>query len=552
MYSEQLMMLLNVLERAALMLMALFFLTHNSHFQHIFQKQNRHPFEKAAISLLFILFAVFSTYTGIHVEGSLVNVRIIAIVSGGLLFGPSVGIPAGVVSGIHRYLIDIHGPTSIPCLISSITAGVLSTWAYYRCRREQLWFWGIGCGMLCEILTMSLIVLLADNRQHGWEIVNTIAFPMIFGTLSIGLIVQLVQSLDNENDRIAGQQAKLALDIANETLPYFRQNNQEALSSVCRIIREHIQADAVAFTDTENVLAYVGHAEEDYWKHYRTMSSVTRKAVETDEIIISNRIDYAEFHSLLIIPLHENSKVIGTLKIYYIHQNRITDSIKEMAIGLSNVISTQIGVSRIDNLRQMAAKAEFSALQNKINPHFLFNSLNAISSLIRLRPDEARQLISNLADFLRYNLKRNEELIDIHEELVQVNDYVAIEKARFGRKLTVNFDVDDVHPKTPALLLQPLVENAILHGIQPLKGPGTVDIAIKKQTNGDIHVSVSDSGKGIDSQMIDSLYNDQVPSDHIGLMNVHERVKLVYGHGLLVEQLHPGTRVSFIIPQDKA
>ncbi len=551
-YSEQLLMLLAVLERAALMLMALFFLTRTSHFQRIFQNQDRHPLELAVISLMFVLFAVFSTYTGIDVEGSLVNVRIIAIVAGGLLFGPAVGIPAGLVSGVHRYLIDIDGPTSIPCLITSVIAGLLSTWLYFRCRRERLWIWGIACGMLCEMLTMSLIVLLADNRQLGWEIVEAIAFPMIIGTISIGLIVQLVQSLDNENDRIAGQQAKLALDIANKTLPYFRENSRSALSSVCNIIREQIQADAVAFTDTDNVLAYVGHAEADYWQHYRGMSSVTRKVVETGEFIISNRIDYADFHSLLIIPLHENNKVIGTLKIYYIHQNRITDSLKEMAIGLSHVISTQIGVSRIDNLRQMAAKAEFSALQNKINPHFLFNSLNAISSLIRLRPDEARQLISNLADFLRYNLKRNEELIDIQEELTQVRDYVAIEKARFGHKLTVNFDIDDVHPKVPALLLQPLVENAILHGIQPLKGPGEVNIAVKQQADGAIHISVTDTGTGIDSQVIDSLYNDQVPSDHIGLMNVHERVKLLYGHGLLIERLEPGTRVSFTIAQDKA
>ncbi|KFZ38714.1 membrane protein [Shewanella mangrovi] len=545
------MMLLAVLERAALMLMALFFLTRTSHFQRIFQNQNRHPLELAFISLLFVLFAVFSTYTGIKVEGSLVNVRIIAIVSGGLLFGPAVGIPAGIISGVHRYLIDIDGPTSIPCLISSITAGLLSTWLFYRCRRERLWSWGIACGMLCEILTMSLIVLLANNRQLGWDIVSAIAFPMIIGTISIGLIILLVQTLDNENERIAGQQAKLALDIANKTLPYFRENNRSSLRSICQIIREHIHADAVAFTDTQNVLAYVGHAEEDYWQHYRGMSNVTRQVVETGDIIINNGIDYADFHSLLIIPLRENDKVTGTLKIYYIHQNRITDSLKEMAIGLSHVISTQIEVSRMDNLRQMAAKAEFSALQNKINPHFLFNSLNAISSLIRLRPDEARQLISNLADFLRFNLKRNEELIDIQEELTQVSDYVAIEKARFGRKLTVSFDVDDVHPKIPALLLQPLVENAILHGIQPLKGAGEVHIAIKQQASGDIQVSVLDTGKGIDEEVIDGLYNDQVPSDHIGLMNVHERVKLMYGHGLIVTRLKPGTSVSFVIPQDK-
>ncbi|WP_280529631.1 LytS/YhcK type 5TM receptor domain-containing protein [Shewanella dokdonensis] len=175
MYSEQFMMLLAVLERAALMLMALFLLTRSQRFQQIFQKKDRHPGELALISLLFICFAVFSTYTGIHVEGSLVNVRIIAIMSGGLLFGPAVGIPAGIISGIHRYLIDINGPTSIPCLITSITAGVLSTWMYFRCKRERLWLWGIIGGMLCEGLTMLLIVTLAP--KHNWVGTLSVSSP---------------------------------------------------------------------------------------------------------------------------------------------------------------------------------------------------------------------------------------------------------------------------------------------------------------------------------------------------------------------------------------
>lgn len=546
MYSEQLMMLLAVLERTALMLMALFLLTKTSHFQRIFQKKDRHPLELAAVSVLFVFFAVMSTYTGIHVEGSLVNVRIIAVLSGGLLFGPAVGIPAGIIAGVHRYLIDINGLTSIPCLISSVVAGLLSAWLYFRCKREQLWLWGIIGGMLCEILTMALIMLFAPQPEVGWGIVKAIAFPMIAGEICIGLIIQLVQSLENENERVAGQQAKLALDIANRTLPYFRENNRDSLRRICQIIREHINADAVAMTDTDNVLAYVGHAEQDYWQHYRGMSRVTRSAVESGEIVIHNEIEYADFHSLLIIPLCEGNKVSGTLKIYYCRQHKITDSLREMAIGLSHVISTQIEVSRVDMLKRMATKAEFSALQNKINPHFLFNSLNAISSLIRRRPDEARQLISNLADFLRYNLRRDDTLIDIQEELGQVRDYVAIEQARFGKKLTVNFDVDDVHPKVPGLLLQPLVENAILHGIQPMKGGGTVDIVIKQRPE-NILVLVKDSGIGIDEAVLNALDSGQMNGDHIGLVNVHERVKLLYGKGLTIRRCAPGTEVSFAI-----
>ena len=107
-------------------------------------------------------------------------------------------------------------------------------------------------------------------------------------------------------------------------------------------------------------------------------------------------------------------QVTGTLKIYYRHAHRITWSLKEMAVGLSQIISTQLEVSRTEQLREMANKAELRALQSKSNPHFLFNALNAISASIRLTPDTARQLIINLSRYLRYNLELNDdEPIDI-------------------------------------------------------------------------------------------------------------------------------------------
>jgi two-component system LytT family sensor kinase len=166
--------------------------------------------------------------------------------------------------------------------------------------------------------------------------------------------------------------------------------------------------------------------------------------------------------------------VTGTLKIYYCHAHRITSTLQEMAIGLSQIISTQLEVSRAEQLREMANKAELRALQSKINPHFLFNALNAISSSIRLNPDTARQLIFNLSRYLRYNIElKDDEQIDIKRELYQIKDYIAIEQARFGDKLTVIYDIDDdVSCVIPSLLIQPLVENAIVHGIQPCKGKG--------------------------------------------------------------------------------
>lgn len=106
----------------------------------------------------------------------------------------------------------------------------------------------------------------------------------------------------------------------------------------------------------------------------------------------------------MVIPLWEKGVVTGTLKIYYCHAHRITSTLQEMAIGLSQIISTQLEVSRAEQLREMANKAELRALQSKLT-RILFNALNAISSSIRLNPDTARQLIFNLSRYLRYNIE---------------------------------------------------------------------------------------------------------------------------------------------------
>ncbi|ATZ94182.1 MULTISPECIES: sensor histidine kinase [Dickeya] len=547
-------MLLAVYDRAALMLICLFFLTRTRHFRQLLQQDEHSRFDLAVVTAIFSLFALFSTWSGINVEGSLVNVRVVAVMSGGILFGPWVGITTGVIAGVHRYLIDIHGITSIPCLITSIVAGFMSAWIHRRIPRDRHWSVGIAGGMLCESLTMLLVVLWARPFSLGLDIVAHIAIPMILGAVSIGLIVLLVRSVEGEKEAIAAQQAKLALDIANKTLPLFRHINSQSLSTVCDIIRRDIDADAVAITNTSQVLAYVGVGEENYHSGDRDLSPTTQLALKSGKIIIKNNDEAyrtPEIHSMIVIPLREKGEVTGTLKIYYRRAHRITWSLKEMAIGLSQIISTQLEVSRAEQLRDMANRAELRALQSKINPHFLFNALNAISTSIRLNPDTARQLIINLSRYLRYNLERNdEELIDIKSELYQVKDYIAIEQARFGDKLTVIYDIDEeVSCHIPSLLIQPLIENAIVHGIRPCKGKGVVTLSIQEQGER-IRVAVRDTGSGISDEVIARVERNELPGNKIGLLNVHHRIKLLYGEGLRIRRLNPGTEIEFFITRD--
>ena len=547
-------MLLAVFDRAALMLICLFFLTRTRVLRQLLQKDEHTLSEKAIVTVIFSLFALFSTWSGVAVDGSLLNVRVIAVMAGGILFGPWVGVTTGVIAGLHRFLIDIDGVTSVPCLITSIVAGIASGVINRRVSKEQRWGAGIMGGMLCEALTMLLILLWAKPAALGLTIVSEIALPMILGASSIGLIVLLVQSVEGEKEAIAARQAKLALEIANKTLPLFRQVNSDALREVCDIIRRDIHADAVAITNTQQIQAYVGYGEQNYHNGDDGISPTTAQAIASGKIIIKNNDEAhrtRDIHSMLVIPLWEQGQVTGTLKIYYRRAHRITGSLKEMAIGLSQIISTQLEVSRAEQLREMANKAELRALQSKINPHFLFNALNAISASIRMNPDTARQLVINLSRYLRYNLELNEdELIDIKKELWQVKDYIAIEQARFGDKLSMIYDIDDdLHFTLPSLLIQPLVENAIVHGIQPCRGKGVVTLSVKDL--GDrVRIAVRDTGPGISDEVIRRVARNEIPGNKIGLLNVHHRVRLLTGQGLIIMRHQPGTEIAFSLPKN--
>lgn len=552
MMQHTLFILLQLLERAALLQMCLFVLTRLPRFKELFQKKEYNRQELALATAIFSLFAIFGTYSGINVEGSLVNVRIIAIMAGGILFGPAVGLITGLLSGAHRFLIDIGGVTSLPCLITSMIAGVVASIIYVRTPAERKWVVGIAAGMGCEALTMLLILWMAEPYSLGLNIVSQIALPMIASQVCVGLIVMLVQSVEGEKERIAARQAKLALDIANKTLPYFRSITPESLRTICLTIQAEIAADAVALTDTRYILAYVGLGEEHYANRHEIVSDETKSSLVNGEITIRNNeaahID-PRIKSQIIIPLKEKGEVTGTLKIYYAKAHKITYSLQAMAVGLSQMISTLMEVSRIEDLKQMANKAELKALQTRIHPHFLFNALNAIASSIRVDPEKARELIVNLSGYMRYNLELTDEMIDLSKELQQVRQYVEIEQARFGSRLEVRYDIDDTQVRIPSLIIQPLVENAIVHGILKGKGKGTVTISVK-DCGDTVRIGIVDTGAGIEPETIRKVYEGSIEDNRIGLYNVHRRVKLIYGEGLEIHRLDKGTAIYFNLKKE--
>jgi signal transduction histidine kinase len=205
------------------------------------------------------------------------------------------------------------------------------------------------------------------------------------------------------------------------------------------------------------------------------------------------------------------------------------------------VIAEQIEERRESELRRLVAQAELRALQSQIHPHFLFNALNTLYGIIPKEARGARDTVLNLADIFRYFLETKKTLVPLEEELRIVKAYLEIERLRLGDKLAVEMKIDSEAAPVPIPILsvQPLVENAVKHGIAPLSAGGMVSIEIRVD-HGSLTVSVRDTGRGFSQQ----------PRAGVGLENVQRRLALCFGDDakLSVESGSSGSEVSLHIP----
>jgi two-component system LytT family sensor kinase len=194
----------------------------------------------------------------------------------------------------------------------------------------------------------------------------------------------------------------------------------------------------------------------------------------------------------------------------------------------------------------MAARVE--ALASQINPHFLFNTLTSISSLIRSQPETARTLIVKLSGLLRRLLRSQEHFVTLREELEAIDEYLDIESIRFGPKLRIDksIDPDSLDVVMPSMLLQPLIENSIKHGLSPKIGEGRITIRSARQ-NGHAVIDIIDNGVGVSSGHL-----DRVTNGGIGLRNVNERLRVIYGanYQLQLDSVPgEGTCARIVIPE---
>lgn len=355
------------------------------------------------------------------------------------------------------------------------------------------------------------------------------------------------------------------VQVAYETLQFMRRGLTEVSArKTAEIIQKICEIPAVAITNREKVLAYLGAGCENHRPGDRILTEATKyvintgqhKIVHSSEELNCTKTDCeCPLSAGVIAPLICGEEVVGSLKLYQTEHGQLPPHIVRLAIGLAQLLSMQMELAELDHQSQLVTEAKLEALHAQINPHFLFNTLNTIIMYSRRDPDKTRQLLIYLAEFFRKTLKRPGHHISLSEELDCVRTYFALEKARFGDKIHLIEDIDSslLEYRIPVFCLQPLVENSIKHGITPKNGNGHVTIKAKLKDN-ELFLSVIDDGVGIPPEKLEKVLQPGFGSGTgVGLSNVHLRLQNLYGEGLkIASQVDLGTEVHLRIPKVSA
>ncbi|QRG66336.1 sensor histidine kinase [Brevibacillus choshinensis] len=552
-------------ERTAVLIVAALLFTRVRAFRSILNQQATWK-EKAVVVLIFSAISIFGTYNGIWYQDAIANSRVIGTVVAGLLAGPWVGLMTGLIAGLHRY--SLGGFTDLACAISTISEGLIAGLIYqFRRNRQQEigWTTALIVGFIAEWMQMGIILLVARPYADALVLVKSISVPMsVVNSLGIAILVIIIDLVKKEEDRIGALQAQRTMQVADKTLSYLREGlSYESAKKVAEEILRTTRVAAVAITDTKTVLAHVGAGASHHVVGEGITTKATQAVLDTKEVMIAhNREEIGCKESncplryAILVPLMRRREAAGVLKLYQDRSRKLSAVDLELVRGLGNLISTQLELAELEKQSRLLADAEIKALHAQINPHFLFNALNTIVSFIRFRPEQARELLIHLGEYFRRNLHDSGGYVSLAEELEHIEAYLAIERARFGEKLHVEYDIEREVESVivPGLILQPLVENAVKHGLLPKREGGTVRIKARRLDMKTLELTVADNGVGMETDpfaMPPSKQEGKRRLSGIGLSNVKSRLQSVYGqpYGIAIQSVvSEGTTCVITLP----
>ncbi|GAA0960587.1 sensor histidine kinase [Actinocorallia libanotica] len=305
-----------------------------------------------------------------------------------------------------------------------------------------------------------------------------------------------------------------------------------------RHLRELLGADGLAITDLDEVLTGPAAALD--------------LAAESLASGRSRVVELPDGRAAVVVPLTTEGGVVGSLVAY---GEQASAGLVRATEEVARWIGTQLELAELDRSRTLLAEAEVRALRAQISPHFVYNALTTIASFVRTDPERARELLLEFADFTRYSFRRHGDFTTLAEELHNIDRFLLLARARFGEdrlRVTLRIAPEVLPVAVPFLCLQPLVENAVRHGLEGRPGPGRI-ILLAEDAGSECRISVEDDGVGMDpEEMRRVLAGERSGEVGIGLANVDSRLRQVYGddYGLVVETaVGAGTRIGLRVPK---
>ncbi|MFE1958681.1 sensor histidine kinase [Streptomyces sp. NPDC059479] len=328
---------------------------------------------------------------------------------------------------------------------------------------------------------------------------------------------------------------------------------EESARKAARRLRSLLGTDALCLTDRERVLVWDGLGEH----HGKHVMDHVRAPLDSgrDTAFASGCGDLdCPLRWAVAAPLTVDHRVLGTLVAYAPRESAV---LARAAGEVARWVSVQLELAELDRSRTRLIEAEIKALRAQISPHFIFNSLAAIASFVRTDPERARELLLEFADFTRYSFRRHGDFTTLADELHSIDQYLALVRARFGERLSVTLQVaPEVLPVAmPFLCLQPLVENAVKHGLEGAVTRSRITISAL-DAGAEAEVVIEDDGVGMEPDRLRRILRGEGgASTGIGLLNVDERLRQVYGdeYGLVIETgVDAGTKITVRIPKYRA
>ncbi len=319
-----------------------------------------------------------------------------------------------------------------------------------------------------------------------------------------------------------------------------------------RHLRTLLATPALALVDATGAVTWEGAAPH-HAAHTLRLAAATLTAGETavlDHGEVTCDDPGCPLRAAVIAPVTTEGRVVGALAAY---GPNVTAGLVRAATKVAGWVSTQVELAELGRERARASEAELAALRAQISPHFIYNSLGAIASFVRTDPDRARDLLLEFADFTRYALRGGGAFTTLADELRNVERYLALEQARYGERLRISLLIapEVLAVTVPYLAIQPLVENAVRHGVANLEGVHTVAITAGDRGSA-AEIVVEDDGAGAEPERIQGILDGTIATESHGLANVDARLRSIYGDdmGLVVETAPgAGMRVSFRAPK---